>query len=488
MELEVTSQLPETVKADALFLPAYEGSLGHAAARMDRELKGQLQALQSLEEFNGKYGMFMTAVYSKTIQRVVLAGLGKKDELTADKLKKIFGSISRFARSIKAKKIAVALDDVQLDATSLGNVAAQGLLLGNYKYDLYKTQDKEDAPVETAVLLTEKKIQAGVKEGIVVADSMIIIRNLVNTPSMIKIPTYIAREAKRICKEHSIKIDVYGRDKIRRMGMNGLLGVNAGSVNEPQFLVMEYHPRNPKKKIAFVGKGITFDSGGLGIKPAKGMLTMKEDMTGAATVIALLRSAALLQLPYHLIGIAPLTENMPGNNAYKPGDILKTYNGKTIEIQHTDAEGRVILADALGYASALKPDAIVDLATLTGAIVVALGNCAAGVMSNNDELAKQLMEAGKITGERVWQLPLYEEYDEMVKSDVADVKNIGSWDSIAGSLTAAAFLKAFVDEKIPWAHLDIAGVAFTDKDEGYLSKGGTGYGINLLLQYLRSLS
>lgn len=487
MELEVTSQLPETVKADALFLPAYEGSLRHAAARMDRELKGQLQALQSLEEFNGKYGMFMTAAYTSTLKRVILVGLGKKDELTGDKLKKIFGSITRYARSNKTKKIAVALDDLQFDETALGNIAAQGLLLGNYRYDIYKTQDKDNIPVDIAILLTEKKIQIGVKEGIVIADSMIIVRNLVNTPSMIKIPSYIAQEAKKICKDAGIKIDVYGRDKIRRMGMNGLLAVNAGSVHEPQFLVMEYHPRNPKKKVVLVGKGITFDSGGLGIKPGKGMLTMKEDMTGAATVLATLRAAALLKLPYHLIGIAPLTENMPGNNAYKPGDILKTYNGKTMEILHTDAEGRVILADALGYASELKPDVIIDLATLTGAMVVALGTCAAGVMGNNDALAQQLVTAGKATGERVWQMPLYEEYDEMIKSDVADVKNLGSWDGIAGGLTAAAFLKTFVDAKIPWAHLDIAGVAFTDCEEGYYCKGGTGYGINLLLQYLRSI-
>ncbi|MEK6812968.1 MAG: leucyl aminopeptidase [Nanoarchaeota archaeon] len=487
MQLEVTSQLPETVKADALFLPVYEGTLGHVAARMDRELKGQLQSFISLEEFHGKYGKFMTTSYNGTLRRVILVGLGKKDELTEDKLKKIFGSISRLAREIKTKKIAVALDDLQGDETNLGNIAAQGLLLGNYRYDLYKTQDKDNIPVDTAILLTEKKVQAGVKEGIIIADSMIIVRNLVNTPSMIKVPVYLAQEAKKICKEAHVSIDIYGREKIGRMGMHGLLAVNAGSVNEPQFLVMEYRPRYPRKKIVFVGKGITFDSGGLGIKPGKNMLTMKEDMTGAATVIALLRAASLLKLPYHLIGIAPLTENMPGNNAYKPGDILKTYNGKTMEILHTDAEGSVILADALGYASALKPDVIIDLATLTGAMVIALGTCAAGVMGNNDVLAQQLVAAGKATGEKVWQMPLYEEYDEMIKSDVADVKNLGSWDGIAGGLTAAAFLKAFVDEKIPWAHLDIAGVSFIDKDEGYYCKGGTGFGINLLLEYLRNL-
>jgi leucyl aminopeptidase len=295
-------------------------------------------------------------------------------------------------------------------------------------------------------------------------------------------PDDLAQEAKKL-EKLGVKVTIYDKKAIEKIGLTALLAVNRGGVNEPRFVIMEYNGGG-KKKVALVGKGITFDSGGLDIKTADGMLTMKEDMAGAATVLATVKAAALLKLKVHVVGVFAATENMLGMDPYKPGDVVIAYNGKTIEIANTDAEGRVILSDALAYTEKMiKPDAMVDIATLTGAVSVALGHVCAGVMGTETKLIDHLIMSGNATGERLWPFPFYSEYHEMVKSDIADVQNIGKIPRSAGSIMGGAFLAAFV-EKTPWAHIDIAGVSWSNLDAEYVRKGGTGFGVRLLVHAL----
>jgi leucyl aminopeptidase len=310
------------------------------------------------------------------------------------------------------------------------------------------------------------------------------VRDLSNAPGNERTPTRIGQRAEEVAKAHGLKCTVYDKRAIEKMKMGGLLAVNKGSHEEPRFIVLEYHPRRAKTHVALVGKGITFDSGGISIKPADKMEEMKFDMCGAAAVIGTMQAAAMLGLEVRITGVIASTENLPGGAAYKPGDIIRTMSGKTIEIVNTDAEGRVILADALHYASQQKPDHILDYATLTGACVVALGSEAAGLFSNNDELAQKLIACGEETGERIWRLPEWDEYKELIRSDWADVKNSGGrW---GGAISAALFLKEFVDCP-SWAHFDIAGTAYAEHETARESRGATGAGVRLTLKFLESL-
>jgi leucyl aminopeptidase len=307
-------------------------------------------------------------------------------------------------------------------------------------------------------------------------------RDMVSTPGADMTPAHIAGIAKGIGRKHRLRIRVLERDTMRKLGMGALLGVAAGSAQPPKFIIVEYRGGGRKPWIALVGKTITFDSGGISIKPSEGMDKMKSDMAGGAAVLGAVANAAALKLPLNVVALLPATENMPGGSAYKPGDVLCTLSGQTIEILNTDAEGRLILADALSYACRYKPAAIVDIATLTGACRIALGPEAAGMLGNNDALKSQIRAAGEKTGERVWELPLWDGYCELIKSDIADMKNTGGRDG--GVITAACLLSKFV-QKHPWVHLDIAATAWTDKDRPYTPKGATGIGVRLLTQFLR---
>ena len=309
-------------------------------------------------------------------------------------------------------------------------------------------------------------------------------RDLANEPGSDLTPAEFAKEAKKLQKL-GVKVTVFVKKKIEKLGMTALLAVNRGSVNEPRFVIMEYNGGG-KKKVALVGKGITFDSGGIQIKPGDSMVNMKDDMCGAAVVLGTVRAAAMLKSKVNIVGVFASTDNMTGGNAYKPGDVVPTYSGKTIEIAHTDAEGRVILSDALAYTEKnLKPDYMIDLATLTGACVVALGSVCAAVMGTDKKLIQNLISSGNSTGERLWELPFFSEYHDQVKSEIADVRNIGTLKREAGAITAGTFLGAFV-EKTPWAHLDIAGMAWSDREYGYIQKGGTGFGVRLLIHALET--
>jgi len=310
-------------------------------------------------------------------------------------------------------------------------------------------------------------------------------RDLINEPPSVTTATFLGAQAQRHCRGRGLAVEVWGKKKIESMRLAGLLAVNRGSLEEPRFIVIHYKPaRKAKKKVALIGKGITFDSGGLSLKPAKSMETMKLDMSGGAAVIGAMSRLPYLSLDVEVTGYIPTTDNLPGGNAQKPGDVIRYLNGKTIEVLNTDAEGRLILADALALAARQRPDYMINLATLTGACVVALGTQVGGIFSNHQPLADQLIRCARETGEKLWQLPLVKEYREQLKSSVADMRNIGG--SHGGAITAALILQEFVAE-IPWAHLDIAGPAFTEADSAICPKGGTGFGVRTLLKFLSTL-
>lgn len=329
-------------------------------------------------------------------------------------------------------------------------------------------------------------LKGAVKAAEAVCSGVYLARDLSNAPANDLTPEKLASCAKKIAENRKIRCEIFDRPRMKKLGMGGLLGVAQGSHAPPKFIILEYVGAGRRdKNIVLVGKGITFDSGGISLKPADKMHEMKNDMSGAAAVIGTIKTAAETKLPLNLIGLIPATENLPGGSAYKPGDVLTAFSGKTIEIISTDAEGRVILADALSYAGRFNPAMIIDIATLTGACVVALGEQVAGLLGTDDELKRKLKKASLDTGEKIWELPLWECYRESIKSDVADLKNAGAREG--GAISAASFLREFAGSH-PWVHIDIAGPAWTTKEGPYCSKGGTGFGVRLLIRFLRDLS
>jgi leucyl aminopeptidase len=392
-------------------------------------------------------------------------------------------------RRLKVKRAATVVpgDDSGKPVGDLARGLAEGLLLGAYRYDNY-FRDERGAPLALEeVHIVERDrgrmraVRAGVEHGTQVAGAVNEARELGNGPSNLVTPTFLARTAERLGKEYGFKVRVLDRAECEREGMGALLGVAKGSDEPCKFIVMEYQGRAARGTVCLVGKAITFDSGGISIKPAEQMDQMRFDMSGGAAVIATMRFAAQRKLPLHVVGLVPSTENMPGGHAYKPGDILESSAGVTIEVLNTDAEGRLILCDALAYAGRYRPDAVVDIATLTGACVVALGTHCCGLMSNDEWLLDRIYDAGLQSGERAWPLPLWSEYRDMVKSDVADIKNTaGRW---GGAITAGAFLGAFTNG-YRWAHLDIAGTMLSERPRAYQALGGTGASVRLLTEFL----
>jgi leucyl aminopeptidase len=374
--------------------------------------------------------------------------------------------------------------------------AVNGMLLGFYEIGLYKTQEKTESPkhyedIDVAVFLPEdfaQAAQAAIRKGVELARTQLQIFDLVNAPANKKTPQTLADWALKSGKQHGYKVKVFDKEEIESLGLHALLAVNRGSENPPTFIVMEYKPEGKiVKKIGLVGKGVTFDTGGLSIKPSSNMHYMKTDMGGAAAVMGTMEMVAKLRLPIHLLTVVPATENSVDAYSIKPGDVIGSYNGKTIEVIDTDAEGRLILADGLSYtARQFKPDVLIDLATLTGSCIRTLGTYAGGLFSNNDELVAQLLKSSENTGERLWRLPLWDDYNREIKSDVADVKNF-SGNPTAGAITAAKFLEMFIENHTSWAHMDIAGVAVSDS-EFSSQKSATAFGVRLLIDYLQRLS
>ena len=492
MKINVLAGKIEKHKTDAAVILLFENEKpGKIAGRIDTALGGMISRLIKKGDFKPKTGT-VHLLYPQgriSAERLLLVGLGKRNELTVNRLRQAAGKAASSLRSAGAQVITIVTDGTGLDAEELGQALSEGCVLGLYRFLKYKTNDENDRKkdLRAITLLTEsrgavKAMLKGVKAGEAIAESTAMVRDMVSSPPVDMTPAIIATMAKEIARHFGLKLQVLERDHMRKLGMGALLGVASGSAQPPKFVIVEYRKGGTKPFIALVGKTITFDSGGISIKPAENMDKMKDDMAGGAAVLGAIRNAALLKLPLNIVGLLPITENMPGGSAYKPGDVLRTLSGQTIEILNTDAEGRLILSDALTYACKYKPAVIVDIATLTGACGIALGNEAIGMLGTDDRFKQKIRAAGDTTGERVWELPLWEEYYELIKSDIADMKNTGG--RAGGVITAAALLSKFV-QKYPWVHLDIAAMAWTEKERPYTPKGATGIGVRLLTQFLR---
>ncbi len=364
---------------------------------------------------------------------------------------------------------------------------AEGVYLGNYSFDKFKSEKKKKKNLNVhikyddkkEVLIVEKKVEK-------ILNSVFFARDLVNEPAIILTPDELAKRVKSELGKIGLKVTVFNKKELIKRKMGAILAVGSGSANEPKMIVMHYKPKGKvKKKIALVGKGVTYDTGGLSIKPTSGMIDMKADMAGAAVVIGSIKTAAEMKLPIEIIGVVPAVENAVSGSSYKPGDVIRTASGKSIEVKNTDAEGRIVLADALEYACKQKPDEIIDFATLTGACVVALGEIAAGIFTKNERMARELLDSGKKTYELTWRLPFWDDYNKLLESDIADVSNLGSkW---GGAITAGKFLEHFVDEKIAWTHVDIAGPAIKHEQNNYTKKWNTGFGVRLVIDYLSKI-
>lgn len=492
MKINVVSGKIESHKTDAAVLLLFENEKpGKVAARVDKALVGMISRLIKTGDFRPKTGTVHLLYPEGRLPavRLLLVGLGKRSEFTINRLRQAAGMAAPSLRNAGAQGITIITDGTGVDAEELGQALSEGIMLGLYRFLKYKTNEENDRKKElrTITLLTEsggavKAMQKGVKIGEAIAGSTLLVRDMVSSPPADMTPAIIATKAKEIARQFGLKLRVLEKEQMRKLGMGGLLGVASGSAQPPKFVIIEYRKGGTKPFIALVGKTITFDSGGISIKPAENMDRMKDDMSGGAAVLGAIRNAAALKLPLNIVGLLPVTENMPSGSAYKPGDVLRTLSGQTIEILNTDAEGRLILSDALTYACRYKPAVIVDIATLTGACGIALGTEAIGMLGTDDRFKQRIRAAGEKTGERVWELPLWEEYYEQIKSDIADMKNTGGR---AGSvITAAALLSKFV-QKYPWVHLDIAATAWTEKERPYTPKGATGIGVRLLTQFLR---
>ena len=493
----VTGDISGT-KADAIIVNYYEGSkrLDGVLAAIDKTLGGSVSLLVKQGEIKGKCGetTIMHTLGKLPSDRLVIAGLGKQAELTAEKIR---GAIATTCRLLRRKNISTVASVVYgtgstgLSIESAAQAMTEGVLLGLYEFRRHITKEAEYGEIKSLSIVGVQRsdaaaLKSGVEKGRILAEAANMARDMVNEPSNEMTPADMAEVAITLAKTHSLKIEVLEREQVEKMGMGAFLGVARGSQQPPKFIVLNYKgSRSGGIDIALVGKGITFDSGGISIKPSEGMGEMKSDMSGAAAVIAAMGAIAQLKPAINVLAVVAATENMPSGTAFKPGDILKSMSGKTIEIITTDAEGRLTLADAIEYARKKESKLIIDVATLTGACVVALGDICTGAFSNDQESMDKVLAASIQAGEHTWQMPMFDEYKEQNKSDVADLKNTGG--RPAGAITAAKFLAEFAGDT-HWVHLDIAGTNMTDKEKGYLVKGATGTPTRTLVNLVLSLA
>ncbi|MBT1073117.1 leucyl aminopeptidase [Pelotalea chapellei] len=492
MKIDLIVAQPLKHSTPALVIGCWEDNRDDLFAQCDAALNGLLGRLAENREFSGKANSthLVHTLGKLPAERLVLVGLGKKAELNDERIRQASGNAVQALRAARIASFSTALHLAGKETPAVEAVC-EGTLLGSYAFEHYKTKDKEERfSYEAMTLLlksdTVNQDRARVEQTEIICQAVQLARDLVSHPGNVATTGYLADTARELAERHPLKCSVLELDELEKLGMNALVAVGKGSHEPPRLIVLEYHGAGGKDRpVVLVGKGVTFDSGGISIKPGAGMEEMKTDMGGGAAVLATMQAAAGLKLPINLVGIIPTAENMPDGKAYKPGDVLTSMSGTTIEITNTDAEGRLILCDALHYAQKYRPAAMVDLATLTGACVVALGHLASGLMGNDQRLVDALKRAGERCGDRVWELPLWDGYGEAMKSDIADLKNAGSRDG--GSITAGWFLKQFVG-KTRWAHLDIAGTAWSDKAQPCCPKGATGVGVRLLIEYLRELT
>ncbi len=498
MEVKVISGDITKVKVDAAIVNLFEGIeyAGGATRAVDQALGGTISQLIYEGEIKGKLNE-VTLIHTMgkmEAERVAVVGLGKQEKFTYDSFGGFWGVAFVFLLMVGANGGATFILGGGAGGMDVGRAVqalTEGSILGLYEFRKHITKEPEHGEIEELLIVERDEsrlpsLDSSVNRGRVLAEATNVARDMINQPANCMTPSDMAEVARGIAADRGLEFNVLEREEMEKLGMGALLGVAQGSKQPPKLIVMGYRGGDAAAgTLGLIGKGITFDSGGISIKPAEGMEEMKADMAGGAAVIAAMRAIAELEPRINVTGLVPATENLPGGAALKPGDVLKALNGKTIEVVSTDAEGRLIVADALSYARKLGLSPLVDAATLTGACRIALGDICSGAFGNNQELVAKLIRAGEEAGERIWQLPMYEEYKEQNKSEVADVKNTGG--RYAGAITAAQFLAEF-SEDTPWVHLDIAGPSFIKKEQGYLTKGATGVGVRTLVNLALALA
>jgi leucyl aminopeptidase len=491
MEIRFRDISADRIKSELVVITVRDRRVDDPVIRnLDRRLQGQLRARMSKSNFMGAEGNnllhptggLLPAAY------LLLVGIGA-GEISDDTWRKAGARARKEAAAIGAEEFAM-LFAPENNSDSAAGAVVEGATLAGYQFNKYRSNGKSVTPIKALTLFRSglKKtpgLQKAVDNAQTTAPGVFLARDLVNEPPSVATAKFLGAQAQRFCHGRGLTVEVWNKKKIETMKLAGLMAVNRGSLEEPRFLRIHYRPAGKARKhVALIGKGITFDSGGLSLKPSKSMETMKLDMAGGAAVIATMSCLPKLGLDLDVTGYVPTTDNLPGHNAQKPGDVIRYLNGKTIEVLNTDAEGRLILADALALAAQQKPDYMINLATLTGACMTALGTQVGGLFSNNQALADTLLRCSQDAGEKLWQLPLVKEYKELIKSSVADMKNIGG--AHGGAITAALILQEFVGDTA-WAHLDIAGPAFAESDNLLSPKGGTGFGVRTLIKFLMSL-
>jgi len=506
----VTKQLKRTlIKVECRKLTRYEGDLlvlgmyqqtkrlPERYASLDKATGGAISGLLKLGDFGGKVNETAVLYVSGKVacKRIMLVGLGLEKKLNIKTLRQAAGAAVRLADKLGTGRLGLALHGLaegKIDSARMGQAISEGAITGRYDFKDYiskkNNNDKESALMRVAMVELAaplaKKLSQGCRVGIALAEAENRTRMVANQPGNEINPPTLAREAQKLARQFGLKCKIFDQRRLEAMKMNGIVAVGSGSASKPRLIVLKYQGRKDRPAtpdLVVVGKAITFDSGGISIKPSANMEAMKFDKCGGCAVLGIMTAAADLKLKLNVVGLIPSAENLPSHTSYRPGDIIRTYSGKTVEIQNTDAEGRMILCDALTYATRMKPRAIIDMATLTGGCVIALGEHYAGLFSNNDALRDKVQKAGELSGNTVWPLPCDEGYLEQMKSKIADLKNVGGREGAA--CTAAAFLQEFVGD-IPWVHLDIAGVADSDKEKPYRSVGATGFAVRLVMEYL----
>ena len=486
MEVKADTRKFHEIECDALVVGLFEGEkpLEGDLAEIDKRTEGVISSLIETGEFSGKSGesAYVHNTGGLKARRLLLMGYGKKEEFSADNVRRMAGAAARTLRGKKSRTFAF-LRRSDLNIGESAQAATEGALLSLYDIDKYHTSDKTENHLDQMILITGDgvdELRAGIETGRIIAEATNFARDVINEPANIMTPTELARRAEDTAHTYALELDVLDEARMKELGMGSLLGVAQGSAEPAKLIVLRYTPKTESDEtIAIVGKGITFDTGGISIKPADGMEKMKYDMAGGATTIGAMRAIAQLKPAVNVIGIVPATENMPGGRSQRPGDVVRAMTGKTIEVINTDAEGRLVLADAVAYARKLGATKIVDLATLTGAVSIALGDVYVAVLGSDQTWIDEIISAGKKAGEKIWQLPLDKEYREQIKSEIADIKNIGG--RKAGTITGAYFIREFVEDT-PWAHLDIAGTAWNDSNKPHLSAGPTGVCVRTLVK------
>ncbi len=493
MKIEPIDYAITSVETDLMAIGYFkdESKLHGSLAEIDEAMNGDIESLISQNKISGNFKK-TTIIYTfgrLPAKCLLIIGLGDKNEFNENVIKEMAGVVVKTANKQKVKNIITCLSNIMdygIEDEDLIHCFVEGTFLANYSFKGYSTNNEDKNQIESMQLLVDcekDKVIKGIESGTVYALGTNMARDLVNTPGNLMTPTDIAKRAVEIANKYKMEYEILEKDDMERLGMGGILAVSQGSEQLPKMIVLKYfNAKDSNNVIGLVGKGLTFDAGGISIKPRSNMHIMKSDMGGGATVLGVMDSIGKMGLDANVIAVIPSAENMLSGAALKPGDVIKTMSGKTVEVINTDAEGRLILADGITYIKKLGATRIIDVATLTGAIVTALGDITTGAMSNKDDFIKEFFKCTKKTGENIWQLPIFSEYKEQIKSDIADLKNTGG--SKAGSITAALFIEAFIEDT-PWIHLDIAGTAWSGKETNLIKKGGTGVMVRSLIQYIR---